>query len=123
MVVRGLSVAGSSVCGFYAFSVLPMAQVYAILFGTPLLITLLSVPVLGEKVGLAARLAVVVGMCGVLVVLRPGGRPVAGSSGGTDGGCAGGDHIGHHPPHRASGAHVGHVAVCPCGQLSADGLG
>jgi len=72
MVVRGLSVAGSSVCGFYAFSVLPMAQVYAILFGTPLLITLLSVPVLGEKVGWRRGLAVVVGMCGVLVVLRPG---------------------------------------------------
>jgi len=72
VVVRGLSVAGSSVCGFYAFSVLPMAQVYAILFGTPLMITLLSVPVLGEKVGWQRGLAVVVGMCGVLVVLRPG---------------------------------------------------
>ena len=70
--VRGLTVAGSSVCGFYAFSVLPMAQVYAILFGTPLMITLLSVPVLGEKVGWRRGLAVVVGMCGVLVVLRPG---------------------------------------------------
>lgn len=70
--VRGLSVAGSSVCGFYAFSVLPMAQVYAILFGTPLIITLLSVPVLGETVGWRRGLAVVVGLCGVLVVLRPG---------------------------------------------------
>lgn len=72
MVVRGLSVAGSSVCGFYAFSVLPMAQVYALLFGTPLMITLLSVPVLGEQVGWRRGLAVVVGLCGVLVVLRPG---------------------------------------------------
>lgn len=75
--VRGLTVAGSSVCGFYAFSVLPMAQVYAILFGTPLIITLLSVPVLGETVGWRRGLAVVVGLCGVLVVLRPGSEDLS----------------------------------------------
>lgn len=72
VLARGLTVALSSTSAFYAFSVLPMAQVYAILFGTPLLITLLSVPVLGEKVGWRRGVAVVVGMCGVLVVLRPG---------------------------------------------------
>jgi S-adenosylmethionine uptake transporter len=75
--VRGLTVAGSSVCGFYAFSVLPMAQVYAILFGTPLMITLLSVPILGERVGWRRGVAVVVGLCGVLVVLRPGGSELS----------------------------------------------
>ena len=37
---------------FYAFSVLPLAQVYAFIFAAPLLITVLSVPILGEKVGL-----------------------------------------------------------------------
>lgn len=57
---------------FYAFSVLPLAQTYAILFATPLLITLLSIPVLGEKVGLHRGAAVVVGLLGVLIVLRPG---------------------------------------------------
>lgn len=57
---------------FYAFSVLPMAQTYAILFATPLLITALSVPVLGERVGWRRGVAVLVGLCGVLVVLRPG---------------------------------------------------
>lgn len=57
---------------FYAFSVLPMAQTYAILFATPLLITALSVPILGERVGWRRSVAVVVGLCGVLVVLRPG---------------------------------------------------
>jgi len=58
---------------FYAFSVLPLAQTYAILFATPLLITLLSIPVLGEKVGLHRGAAVLVGLAGVLIVLRPGG--------------------------------------------------
>ncbi len=58
---------------FYAFSVLPLAQTYAILFSTPLLITLLSIPVLGEKVGVHRGGAVLVGLAGVLIVLRPGG--------------------------------------------------
>ncbi|AWD22238.1 DMT family transporter [Fuscovulum blasticum] len=61
--------------GFYAFSVLPMAQCYAMLFATPLLITLLSIPFLGEKVGVRRALAVIVGLIGVLIVLRPGSVP------------------------------------------------
>ncbi|MDJ0629812.1 MAG: DMT family transporter [Rhodobacter sp.] len=62
--------------GFYAFSTLPLAQVYAILFAAPLLITILSIPVLGERVGLHRWLAVAVGLAGVLVVLRPGLEPL-----------------------------------------------
>lgn len=64
-VVTGVSV-------FYAFTVLPLTQVYAIIFATPLLITILAIPVLGEKVRLRRWLAVLVGLAGVLVVLRPG---------------------------------------------------
>lgn len=67
----------SSICtgftAFYAFSVLPLEQTYAILFATPLLITLLAIPILGEKVGVRRGLAVVVGMIGVMIVLRPTG--------------------------------------------------
>ncbi|MEL7099830.1 MAG: DMT family transporter [Pseudomonadota bacterium] len=70
--LRTGSVVVSSICAFYAFSVLPLAQVYAILFATPLLITALSVPLLGEVVRLRRWLAVAVGLCGVIVVLRPG---------------------------------------------------
>lgn len=58
--------------GFYAVSVLPLAQFYAIIFTTPLLITILAIPMLGEKVGIRRWIAVVVGLCGVMVVLRPG---------------------------------------------------
>lgn len=57
---------------FYAFTVLPLAEVYALLFATPLLITALSVPLLGETVRAQRWAAVVVGLVGVLVVLRPG---------------------------------------------------
>lgn len=67
----------NGLCAFYAFSVLPLAQTYAILFASPLVITLLSIPVLGERVGWRRGLAVCVGLAGVLVVLRPGSVPLS----------------------------------------------
>ncbi|MEO1537846.1 MAG: DMT family transporter [Pseudomonadota bacterium] len=66
----------AGVSAFYAFSVLPLAQVYAFIFAAPLLITILSIPILGEKVGIHRWAAVVVGLIGVLVVLRPGAEPL-----------------------------------------------
>jgi S-adenosylmethionine uptake transporter len=62
----------TGVCAFYAFATLPLAQVYAILFASPLLITLLAIPILGEQVRLRRGIAVAVGLIGVLIVLRPG---------------------------------------------------
>lgn len=62
----------STTSAFYAFSVLPLAQTYALIFAAPLLITVLAVPILGETVGLHRSAAVAVGLLGVLVVLRPG---------------------------------------------------
>ncbi|MEM5584609.1 DMT family transporter [Roseibium sp. AS2] len=59
-------------CGFYAFTALPLAEVYALLFAMPLLITAFSVPLLGETVRAQRWAAVVVGLIGVLIVLRPG---------------------------------------------------
>lgn len=62
----------TGVTAFYAFTVLPLAQTYAILFASPLLITLLAIPILGEKVGIRRGVAVIVGLIGVMIVLRPG---------------------------------------------------
>ena len=59
-------------CGFYAFTVLPLAEVYALLFAMPLIVTILSVPMLGETVRAQRWAAVVIGLIGVLIVLRPG---------------------------------------------------
>jgi S-adenosylmethionine uptake transporter len=70
--LRTATTVATGVSVFYAFSVLPMAQTYAILFAAPLLITILSVPMLGEKVGWRRIMAVIVGLLGVLIVLRPG---------------------------------------------------
>ena len=72
MLTRTVAAVVTGFCAFYAFSVLPLAQVYAILFASPLLITILAVPILGEKVRLRRGLAVLVGLAGVMVVLRPG---------------------------------------------------
>ena len=70
---RTAAAVATGVGAFYAFTVLPLTQVYAILFAAPLLITVLSIPVLGERVHLRRWLAVIVGLAGVLIVLRPGG--------------------------------------------------
>jgi drug/metabolite transporter (DMT)-like permease len=56
---------------FYAYARLPLAYVYAVLFASPLIITALSVPLLGEQVGWRRWSAVAVGFVGVLVILRP----------------------------------------------------
>jgi S-adenosylmethionine uptake transporter len=70
--IRTVSAVVTGAMGFYAFSVLPMATCYAIFFAMPLLITLMAIPMLGEKVGVRRGIAVVVGLVGVLIVLRPG---------------------------------------------------
>jgi len=57
---------------FYAFSNLPLAETYAILFAAPLLITILAIPILGEVVRIRRWIAVIVGLIGVIVVLQPG---------------------------------------------------
>ena len=76
-VLRTLAAVSTGAAAFYAFSNLPLAQVYAILFAAPLIITLLSIPILGERVRLRRWIAVIVGLCGVLVVLRPGATHLA----------------------------------------------
>jgi S-adenosylmethionine uptake transporter len=75
-IIRSCTAVMTGVAGFFAFSQLPLAQTYAILFAMPLIITLLAIPMLGEKVGLRRGLAVLVGLAGVLIVLRPGNAPL-----------------------------------------------
>jgi drug/metabolite transporter (DMT)-like permease len=51
---------------------LPLAEIAAIKFSGPLMITVLSVVFLGEMVGLRRWLALAVGFGGVLLIVRPG---------------------------------------------------
>jgi drug/metabolite transporter (DMT)-like permease len=50
---------------------LPLAEAYSLFFVAPLMVTALAVPLLGERVGWRRWTAIVVGLAGVLVVLRP----------------------------------------------------
>ena len=56
----------------YGLKSLPLSEAYSLFFIAPLLITALSVPMLKEKVGAARWIAILVGLSGVLIVLRPG---------------------------------------------------
>lgn len=53
---------------------LPLAEATAVIFLAPLLVTALSVPLLGERVSLGQWIAVIVGFTGVLVIVHPGGE-------------------------------------------------
>jgi drug/metabolite transporter (DMT)-like permease len=57
---------------FWALSKMKLVDAVAIAFATPLIITALSVPLLREPVGLRRWIAIGVGFCGVLIMLRPG---------------------------------------------------
>jgi drug/metabolite transporter (DMT)-like permease len=69
---RGLLLMGSTICNFMAMQHLQLAQTAAIFFTIPLLVSALSVPLLGEHVGWRRWLAVMVGFLGVIVIMRPG---------------------------------------------------
>jgi drug/metabolite transporter (DMT)-like permease len=58
----------------YSLRVMPMSAVYSIFFVAPIMITALSIPLLGERVDARRWAAIVAGMIGVLVVLGPGGK-------------------------------------------------
>jgi drug/metabolite transporter (DMT)-like permease len=63
-----------SLCSFvYAFGHMPLADAVGIGFSAPILITALSVPLLGESVGIRRWSAVLVGFVGVIIIVRPGG--------------------------------------------------
>lgn len=60
--------------GFFVVSVrtLSLAEIHSLMATFPLMVTALSIPILGEKVGLRRWGAVAVGFVGVLIILRPG---------------------------------------------------
>ena len=71
---RAMSGAVGGVLGVYAFTTIPLAEVYALIFLAPLFVTLLSIVILKEKVGPWRWAAVVAGFAGIVLVVRPGFR-------------------------------------------------
>lgn len=71
-VLRGTFMFGTTSLNFIALTRLELTEAVAIMFATPLLVTALAGPVLGEKVGIRRWIAVSIGFLGVVVITRPG---------------------------------------------------
>lgn len=69
--LRSLCLLGSTGLNFVALSYLPLTTVTAIMFASPVVVTLLAVPLLGEKVGLMQFIAILLGFAGVVIVVAP----------------------------------------------------
>ena len=71
-VLRNLFVLSASGLFVSALALMPLTDVVAITFTSPLFVTALAAPLLGERVGWRRWTAVAVGFSGVFVMLRPG---------------------------------------------------
>lgn len=72
-IARGMLLATQIPIAISAFALVGLAQSQAIFASGPLIVALLSVPILGEKVGWRRWTAIGVGLCGVLLILSPSG--------------------------------------------------
>ncbi len=70
--MRGLAMLASSLLFITGLRFLPIAEAAATAFIAPVFVTALSVALLSEKVGKRRWAATIAGLCGVLVVMRPG---------------------------------------------------
>ena len=77
---RGILMVGSTLSFFAAISFIPLTDAYAVSFSSPILVTLLSVPLLGEKIGVRRWTAMLMGFAGVLIVVEPGSGAASGAS-------------------------------------------
>ena len=75
-IARGLLLTVATGCMITAISMVPLADAYTITFTAPFLVTVLSIPLLKERVGWRRWSAVLVGFAGVLIVFRPIAAPV-----------------------------------------------
>jgi S-adenosylmethionine uptake transporter len=79
-VLRILCMAGDTLCFYYSTRTMPLADVMTFYMAGPLIITALSVPLLGEKVELFRWGAVIAGFVGVLIALQPSAALFSSSS-------------------------------------------
>lgn len=70
-IMRGIILAAEIMIVITAFAHAGLAHTTAVLCATPLVVTLLSIPLLGEQVGWRRWSAIIVGLVGVLLILKP----------------------------------------------------
>jgi drug/metabolite transporter (DMT)-like permease len=71
VVLRGVLLMTSTLCNFVAIQYIPLTLTATIMFSAPIIVTALSGPILGEKVGPWRWGAIFAGFIGVLVAIRP----------------------------------------------------
>lgn len=79
-IARGLLISGSMVSAFLALKFMPLADVSAVHYSTPLFVAALAVPLLRERLTRAQVAALAVGFAGVMLIAQPGAgvfRPAA----------------------------------------------
>ncbi|MDH2325274.1 DMT family transporter [Cereibacter sp. SYSU M97828] len=74
--LRGVVHAAGVVCWFYAMAHIPMAEVTAIGYLNPILVTLGAALIFGEALSLRRIVAIMVALAGAVVILRPGARVI-----------------------------------------------
>lgn len=72
--LRALLLFSATALNFTALKYLPLTITISIFFASPMLVCLLSIPILKEKVGLKRFSAVVVGFLGVMIIVAPWGE-------------------------------------------------
>lgn len=72
-IMRAVVLLGSTIFNFFAVAYLPLTVTGSILFASPILLCVLSIPLLGEQVGWRRWVAILVGFAGVLIIIQPGG--------------------------------------------------
>lgn len=68
---RSFLMVGSLFSAFLAFSMLPLVEVYVLIFTAPLIISVMAIIFLDEKVHLFRWASICLGLVGILIVLRP----------------------------------------------------
>lgn len=69
---RGALLASETAIIYYAFSAIPLADVYVLTFLTPIFVSVIAIAFLGERPSSLVAFGIVLGFAGVLVAFRPG---------------------------------------------------
>ena len=72
-IFRALAETVSTYCFFLSLQLMPIAVSTTVVFIFPVLLTLVSIPLFGEKVGIFRWIAVLMGFVGVLIISAPSG--------------------------------------------------
>ena len=71
-ILRGILIVSEIALFSYTIAYMGLAEMHTVFISFPLIITALSVPFLGEKVGWRRWLAVLLGFIGTVIIIKPG---------------------------------------------------